>query len=76
MRVCAGSEWNPEEGINHSAEGVEVMQQMADFLVDQSRRNNHRFPSEQALEQALIYNYKATYTGGVGQSFEQCYFFQ
>lgn len=68
-------EWNPEEGIDHSAQGITVMSQMSQFFVNQARLSNRAFDSEQELEQALIYNYSPTYTGGPGHSFEQSYIF-
>jgi len=68
-------EWNPTEGIDHSAQGVAVMSQMSQFFVNQARLSTRAFSSEQELESALIYQFSPTYTGGAGHSFEQTYIF-
>lgn len=67
-------EWTPKEEIDHSPDAVFVAQYMANFFVNQARRNTNHFPSEEAEEKALIYNYKPVDTSKIS-SFEQCYFF-
>lgn len=78
------TQWHPEkpqfewvnEVINHSNEATEAMQYIANFLVSQARLNNQTFPTTQAENAALIYNYGANlrYTGASSDaSFEQTY---
>lgn len=59
------------EAIAHSAEAVWASQQMANFFVNETRNNGHKFPHEEE-HKALIYNYNPTYTA---DSFVQRYIF-
>ncbi|CAK0906290.1 unnamed protein product [Prorocentrum cordatum] len=62
-----GVQWHPERpifswdadegGINHGAHAIESMQYFANFLVNEARKNDHRFPSANDERGALIYNY-------------------
>ncbi|XP_060099693.1 gamma-glutamyl hydrolase [Heteronotia binoei] len=67
-------EWKNETGIPHSRSAVKVTYYIADFLVNEARKNNHRFPSKKEETEALIYNYNPVFTGTFS-SFEQAYFF-
>jgi len=68
-------EWNPAEVINHSADAIYSMQYFGRFFVDEARKNNHTYPSQQAEQEALIYNYNPIYTEPFVSDFEQCYVF-
>lgn len=78
-----GVQWHPEKNafewgvssIPHSAEAVQVCQSVANFLVSEARRSNHR-PSLEDEEKFLIYNYSPYYTGKDGTGhFDQAYVF-
>lgn len=67
----SGTQWHPEKSnfewgkigkagyaaIPHSPAAISLSQYMADNFVNRARQNSHRFPSEEAETQALIYNY-------------------
>jgi len=67
-------EWNPDEGIPHSADAVAVTQWAANFLLSEARSNSNQFPSSAAETAALIYQYTPVFTEPVESDFEQCYF--
>ncbi|XP_015267192.1 PREDICTED: gamma-glutamyl hydrolase [Gekko japonicus] len=78
-----GVQWHPEKnpfewrngtGIPHSRAAVKVTYYIADFLVNEARKSNHRFPSKKEETEALIYNFNPVFTGTFS-SFEQAYFF-
>ena len=55
---------------------MQVAQYFANFFVSESRKNAHKFSSEEEEEENLIYNYSPVYTGRLDDSsFEQAYFF-
>lgn len=68
-------EWNTMHHTPHSFYGILVGQYFANFFVNEARKSNHQFPTKQAEEEALIYNFNPTYTGLNHSSFEQIYFF-
>ncbi|XP_052861337.1 gamma-glutamyl hydrolase A-like isoform X1 [Anopheles cruzii] len=68
-------EWIANKNIPHTANAVRASQYFADFFIGESRRSDHRFPSEAQLERNVIYNYQPTFTGLQRSSFEQCYMF-
>jgi gamma-glutamyl hydrolase len=55
-------EWNPKESIPHSADAVSLMQHVANFFVNEARKNDHAFESVEAETAALIYNFRTTFT--------------
>ena len=61
--------------MQHDFTAVLAMQYLANFFVNETRKNSHRFPSYTEELSALIYNYAPTYTGIVYPVFEQIYFF-
>ncbi|XP_051878628.1 gamma-glutamyl hydrolase-like [Pristis pectinata] len=65
-------EWNPKKSIPHSSNAVKLAWYMADFFVNEARKNWHHFPNETEEEKALIYNYVPVYTGNFS-GFEQIY---
>ncbi|KAM8731594.1 gamma-glutamyl hydrolase [Acanthopagrus schlegelii] len=77
-----GTQWHPEKNafewtkpyIPHSPSAVRITFYMAQFFVNEARKNMHRFESEDEESKALIYNYSPVYTGRES-SFEQKYFF-
>ncbi|XP_028925103.1 gamma-glutamyl hydrolase [Ornithorhynchus anatinus] len=78
-----GVQWHPEKnafewknvtGIPHSPLAMRTAYYMADFLVNEARKSQHRFASEETELKALIYNYAPVFTGNIS-GFQQCYFF-
>ncbi|XP_059183046.1 gamma-glutamyl hydrolase [Centropristis striata] len=77
-----GTQWHPEKNafewtrpyIPHSPSAVKTTFYMADFFVNEARKNFHRFKSEKEESKALIYNYNPVKTG-LETAFEQIYFF-
>ncbi|KAL1006450.1 hypothetical protein UPYG_G00072570 [Umbra pygmaea] len=77
-----GTQWHPEKNafewtrpyIPHSPLAVKTTFFMADFFVNEARKNFHKFEDEEAEKKALIYNYNPVYTG-TKSAFEQLYFF-
>ena len=81
-----GTQWHPEknifewqkangapyEAINHSPEAVKIAQYTANFFVEQARKNNHKFPSDEVEDAYLIWNYQPTRSG---PNFVQTYYF-
>ncbi|XP_010707289.1 gamma-glutamyl hydrolase [Meleagris gallopavo] len=67
-------EWKNSSGIPHSSSAVRAAYYIADFFVNEARKNLHRFPSEGEETKELIYNYTPIYTGTFS-SFQQVYFF-
>jgi len=82
-----GTQWHPEKNnfefntnleICHTSIAVLMTQYMSNFFVNQARKNQHEFASEERLQELLIYNYSPVYTGktdGAHKNFEQCYMF-
>ncbi|XP_012559207.1 gamma-glutamyl hydrolase A [Hydra vulgaris] len=82
-----GTQWHPEknafefsqnEQLPHSVNAVRMAQYVANFFVDESRKNSHKFPSAKLEQDYLIYNYNPVYTGGKEgrlTNFEQVYLF-
>jgi gamma-glutamyl hydrolase len=68
-------EWWSQEVINHSFDSVMSNHYLALQFVNQTRSNTRSFPSPEAEEAALIYNYSPVFTAPTDPSFEQCYFF-
>ncbi|XP_071184536.1 gamma-glutamyl hydrolase-like [Salvelinus alpinus] len=77
-----GTQWHPEKNafewtkpyIPHSPLAVKVTFFMADFFVNEARKNFHKFEDEEVEKRALIYNYNPVYTG-IKSAFEQIYYF-
>uniref|UniRef100_UPI00398F640F gamma-glutamyl hydrolase-like n=1 Tax=Pristiophorus japonicus TaxID=55135 RepID=UPI00398F640F len=76
-----GVQWHPEKNpyewriknIPHSHNAVKVAWYMADFFVNEARKNSHYFSDETEEANALIYNYAPVYTGNIS-NLEQMYF--
>ncbi|XP_034562236.1 gamma-glutamyl hydrolase [Notolabrus celidotus] len=77
-----GTQWHPEKNafewmkpyIPHTPSAIKVTFYMADFFVNEAKKNSHRFDSEEDEKRVLIYNHNPVCTGGKG-SFEQIYYF-
>uniref|UniRef100_A0AAX7TL47 folate gamma-glutamyl hydrolase n=1 Tax=Astatotilapia calliptera TaxID=8154 RepID=A0AAX7TL47_ASTCA len=77
-----GTQWHPEKNafewtrpsIPHSPSAVKTTFYMAEFFVNEARKNFHKFETEEGESKALIYNYNPVYTG-TKSAFEQIYFF-
>ncbi|XP_053415614.1 gamma-glutamyl hydrolase [Nycticebus coucang] len=67
-------EWKELEGISHAPNSVKTAFYLAEFFVNEARKNNHHFVSKSEEEKALIYQFQPIYTGNIS-SFEQCYIF-
>jgi len=69
-------EWWSEEDINHSYTSLLANQHMANFFVNECRRNNNQFSNNNDLvNRWLIYNYPPTYTFNEEPDFVQMYYF-
>ncbi|KAH9518521.1 hypothetical protein Btru_017043 [Bulinus truncatus] len=53
--------WNPNYVINHDANAVKIGQYMADFFVNESRKNQHKFLTIQEEANSMIENFKRIY---------------
>jgi len=56
-------EWDIEELLLHTSDGVMATQYLTNYFVNEVRKNNHQFASKDEEEKYLIYNYSPTYTG-------------
>nr|XP_046146876.1 gamma-glutamyl hydrolase-like [Oncorhynchus gorbuscha] len=68
-----GTQWHPEKNafewtrpyIPHSPSAVKTTFFLADFVVNEARKNFHKFEDEEVKKRALIYNYNPVYTGNI-----------
>ncbi|XP_041045515.1 gamma-glutamyl hydrolase [Carcharodon carcharias] len=76
-----GVQWHPEKNlfewcrkkkIPHSPNAVELSLFLAEFFVNEARKNWHQFSDETEEENALIYNYTPIYSANIS-CFEQIY---
>lgn len=77
-----GYQWHPEKNafewsghINHSPSAIATMQYMANFMVQEARKNNQTFANPNVEYNSLIYNYCPRYTAKTSSSFVQSYVF-
>ncbi|KAL4635213.1 gamma-glutamyl hydrolase-like [Arapaima gigas] len=79
------SQWHPEKNpfewtkpyIPHTPSAIKMTFYVANFFVNEARKNFHRFPSDKEKTDSLIYNYKLVYTGKKPDAtFEQMYIFK
>ena len=69
-------EWRADEDINHSYTSLLANQHMANFFVNECRKNDHKFADESELvNKWLIYNFTPEYTFKQEPDFVQTYFF-
>ena len=83
-----GSHFHPEKMANawtlkypkipHDSSSIHSAAFFAEFFVEHSRKNNHRFIDRQTEEDNLIYNYKPFFTGDMktDSTVDQSYFFK
>jgi gamma-glutamyl hydrolase len=62
----------PYEAIDHSPEAILISQYSANFFVQQTRKNFHRFPSDEEEDAHLIFNYRTVRSG---PDFVETYYF-
>lgn len=79
-----GVQWHPErpqfqwatsDRISHTIDAIRAMQYTANFFVHEATKNDHSFATQDAENDALIYNYQPVYQPGDDASSEQIYFF-
>jgi len=83
-----GVQWHPEknqfefalnakhQNVPHDNNAIIISQYMANFFVNEARKNNNKFENLLKESQALIYNYNPTYSGQKpNATFEQIYVF-
>lgn len=66
-------QWQPDMAFPHSPNAVRLSFLLADFFVNEARKNFHHFPSPEEEKAALIYNYSPRYVPT--SSYIQVYFF-
>jgi len=67
-------EWNKDTGVDHGHDAVEFNSWLARFFVDECRKNDNHFADTTSEKNALIFQYKPTYTGD-STRFLQSYLF-
>lgn len=67
-------EWTRKEKISHWSNAIQISQQIANFFVDEARKNNQHFKNDKDEIEASIFGYAPTYSGGTSL-FEQVYVF-
>eukprot|EP00891_Asterochloris_glomerata_P004912 jgi/Astpho2/4912/Aster-05841 len=84
-----GTQWHPEKNafewsaplrIPHTRRAVDVTTAVANFFVDEARKNFHRPSNQLDEDNMLIYNYCPEFTGkhkheGEETDFDECFFF-
>ncbi|XP_029955917.1 gamma-glutamyl hydrolase-like [Salarias fasciatus] len=76
------TQWHPEKNpfewrrpyYPHSRSAIQMTFYMAEFFVNEAKKNFHKFASEEEERDALIYNYSPVYAQP-SSIFEQIYFF-
>ncbi|XP_068130695.1 gamma-glutamyl hydrolase-like isoform X2 [Hyperolius riggenbachi] len=67
-------QWRRDRAYPHSVNAVWISQYIANFLVNEARKNPNHFTNAAEEESALIYNFPLTYTANIS-GYEQAYFF-
>lgn len=68
-------EFKSNLNIPHSPSAIRVAQYFANFFVEETRKNSHKFNKDIDERRSLIYNYQPSYTGLKNASYEQLYMF-
>ncbi|XP_039296746.1 gamma-glutamyl hydrolase A-like isoform X2 [Nilaparvata lugens] len=55
-------EWHPIQHNPHNFKAILANRYFYDWLVNTAKQNDHRYPDKNSEKDALIYNYRATYT--------------
>ena len=69
-------EWVKNRNISHTFNAIKASQYFADFFINEARKSPNRFANDTEIDQYVIYNFEATFTGLKGSAFEQCYLFE
>ncbi|KAM9312026.1 gamma-glutamyl hydrolase-like [Gastrophryne carolinensis] len=67
-------QWNSDYAYPHSENAIWISQYLANFFVNEARKNLNHFKNSDEEESALIYNWSPTYTANIS-GYEQVYFF-
>ncbi|XP_056426895.1 gamma-glutamyl hydrolase-like [Hyla sarda] len=67
-------QWRSDSAYPHSIHAVWISQYMANFFVNEARKNTNYFLNPKEEESALIYTWPLTYTANIS-GYEQVYFF-
>ncbi|KAG8574281.1 hypothetical protein GDO81_009124 [Engystomops pustulosus] len=67
-------QWRSDLAFPHSANAIWISQYLANFFVNEARKNPNHFSNPKEEESSLIYNWPVTYTANIS-SYEQAYFF-
>jgi len=70
-------EWDLPELTPHTPDAINAMEYLANFLVTETRKNQHKFKTPMEEAKALIYNWNPMYTIDFSDNYpeEQTYFF-
>lgn len=69
-------EFKENYGISHSRSGIQAMQHLSNFFVDECKKNEHSFSDKELEMNSLIYNYNPIYIGKKKAAYEQIYAFK
>ncbi|XP_075063120.1 gamma-glutamyl hydrolase-like [Mixophyes fleayi] len=67
-------QWSSDYAYPHSVNAVWISQYIANFFVNEARKNTNHFSNTKEEESALIYRWPTTYTANIS-GYEQVYFF-
>jgi len=67
-------EWNKEEAIDHTVNGIAIAQNMANFFIGEARKNKRQFPLESDADKYTTFRLSPKYSGRRSH-FEQVYVF-
>ncbi|XP_031439903.1 gamma-glutamyl hydrolase-like [Clupea harengus] len=78
-----GTQWHPEKNAfewsqtyyPHTPSAIKTTFYMADFFVNEAKKSLHSFASEEEAQKHLIYNHNPEFSGAIGSSFLQKYYF-
>jgi len=56
-------EWDVPEDLDHNDYSIRATQYLANFFVNEARKNNHSFKSLDELKKYIIYSFKPVFTG-------------
>ncbi|XP_041924360.1 gamma-glutamyl hydrolase-like isoform X1 [Alosa sapidissima] len=79
-----GTQWHPEKNAfewsrkyyPHTQSAIKTTFYMADFFVNEAKKNSHSFANEEEAVKHLIYNHNPVFSGASGSSFQQMYYFE
>ncbi|XP_041924364.1 gamma-glutamyl hydrolase-like isoform X4 [Alosa sapidissima] len=79
-----GTQWHPEKNAfewtrpyyPHTPSAIKNTFYMANFIVNEAKKNSHSFANEEEAVKHLIYNHNPVFSGASGSSFQQMYYFE